>query len=296
MSIRKEHLEAYDSALNSLQENIDLGKSLMMSKDDITKKIESGFNLIGNLGQAYQGVQTTKALLNKGSNVAKKVSKPVEQSQEQARTTDTGSEETPTTQPDENITRTPFTQEREMQEFSRQVEEGGEMGETSFGAETTTQTIAPAENLDQLAPMRAMMEQNAQPLAPTETQTRMMDFDPEDNITDMVNTSGTTRAVSGVENTVDEVGNTVTPAVEDVSNTISTASKVLPEATEALDLTAGATAEIPVIGEAVAIFAGIGSAIASAFGDKEPSLPNVAQVGADFSNTDEHSGAALSAY
>ena len=295
MSIRSEHLEAYNNALNSLQENIDLGKSLMMSKDDIAKKIESGFNLIGNLGQAYQAVQSTKALLNKGSNIAKKVVKPVEKSQEDAKTTDTGSEEVPASEPNENVTRTPFTQEREMVEMGGQTEEPASVAETSFGMETETQTLAPTETLDQLAPMRAMMEQNAQPLAPTETQTRMMDFDPESPITNVVDTKGATQAVSGVENVVDESSNVIAPAVEDVSNTLSTAGKVLPELTEGLDLAAATTSEIPVVGEAVALFAGIGSAIASAF-DKQPTTPKIEQLGADFSNTDEHSGAALSAY
>ena len=161
--------------------------------------------------------------------------------------------------------------------------------------ETETQTLAPTETLDQLAPMRAMMEQNAQPLAPTETQTRMMDFDPESPITNVVDTKGATQAVSGVENVVDESSNVIAPAVEDVSNTLSTAGKVLPELTEGLDLAAATTSEIPVVGEAVALFAGIGSAIASAF-DKQPTTPKIEQLGADFSNTDEHSGTALSAY
>ena len=68
MSIRTEHVDAYDNALNSLQENFDLGKSLMTSKDDIKEKIATGFNLIGNLGQSYQAVSNTRAILNKGTS------------------------------------------------------------------------------------------------------------------------------------------------------------------------------------------------------------------------------------
>ena len=265
MSIRKEHVEAFDSALSSLQESVDLGRSLIDSKEDVAKKIATGFNTIQGIGQSYQAVQTAKAILNKGRNIRQSAKEALSKSKEDAKTTDTGSEETPETTPDENVTRAP--QEVEMQDFPP----------------------ASGESLDDLAPMRATMEQNAQPLAPTEAQNRMMDFDPEGDITDVVDTQATT-AGEGVENAVTGTLETATTTATETATSTATA------VTEGLEGAIAGTSEIPVLGEAVAILAGIGSAIASAFGDKTPPMPKVQQVGQDFSNSDEHSGDALSAY
>lgn len=418
MSIRQEHLEAYERGLEALNENIALGQSLLMDKGSIEKKIESGFNLIGNLGQAYQTVQNTKAILNKGSNVAKKTVNALSNSQEEARTTDTGGEqvrttaetsgqraetsfmtpeaETPATQaeqiapdleegaeasidpaieafrdriapdlfqrlqqtglqegglPDDiqsevvsrafgNLRDLPQEGELTMIEAGatpeldavpesemglRMLEASGAIRQQATQAVTTTTEEAP-QLLDQLAPMRELMGRGTQPLAPSELQQRMSDFDPEGNITDIPNLSaeGATRSLNAVENTVDEVGNTLTPAVEDVvsrvggavsrvgelgeqagalasrvSGTVSrlgaTASELAPDLADGLGAVAAGSLEVPVAGEVVALLAGIGSAIASAF-EPAPEKPTVAEIGADFSNTDEHGGTALSAY
>lgn len=280
MSIRQEHIDSYDAGLNNLQQSIDLGRSLIDSKDDVVTKITTGFNTIGGLGQSYQALQSTKAILNKGKSIKESASNALEQSKQKAKTTDTGNDETPDTTPDENVTRTPFTQEREMREYQSPETDSSQIAETSFGEEVST-TTQESESLDQLAPMRATMEQNAQPLTATETQTRMMDFDPEGDITQSVDTQATT---AGEE------------AENAVSSVATTSESVAPEVAEGLDLAVAGTSEIPVVGEVVAVLAGIGSAIASAFGGDKSSMPQIQQVGSDFSNTDEHSGNALSAY
>jgi hypothetical protein len=174
--------------------------------------------------------------------------------------------------------------------------------------------------------MRELMARRTQPLAPSELQQRMSDFDPEGNITDIPNLSaeGATRSLNAVENTVDEVGNTLTPAIDDVASRVggavsrvgelgeqagalasrvggtvsrlgATASELAPDLAEGLGAVAAGSLEVPVAGEVVALLAGIGSAIASAF-EPAPEKPTVAEIGADFSNTDEHGGTALSAY
>jgi gas vesicle protein len=340
MSIRKEHVEAYDNALNSLQENFDLGKSLMTSQDDIRQKIESGFNLIGNLGQSYQVVSNTKAILNKGSNVVKKVTKPIEDSVNKAKTTNTGTEETPTAEPTADVARTsnvPETTpqlpeepvgeptmtsafETEAPSFSElSPEESLLRGLEASGAQQAQQSSQAIEGLpdfpglrDSLGPMREMMARPAQGIS--ESQQRIMDFDPENAITDVGN--NLSRTTNAVENVVDNVGNTFSRAVPDVINNITqTASKLIPDAGnvaktltstgssllsdagDALDAVAGATLDIPILGEAVALFAGIGSLISGVVGDADSKKQaTVQQVGSDFSNSDEHSGAAMSAF
>ena len=411
MSIRQEHLEAYEQGLQALNENIALGQSLLMDKGSIEKKIETGFNLIGNIGQAYQTVSNTKAILNKGSNVVKKTANALSNSQEEARTADTGGEEAETTaQPSvEEAT------ERTTQQLAPDLEEGaeasidpaieafrdriapdlfqrlqqtglqegglpsdiqsevvsrafgnlrdlpqeGELTMIEAGAtpeldavpesemgirmleasgairQQGTQAIATTTEeapqlLDQLAPMRELMGRGTQPLGNSEAQQRIADFDPEGDLTSIPNLSadGATRALSGVENTVDEVGNTLAPAVENVASRVGgavsrvagtaselgeqagalasrvggtvsrvagTASELAPDLAEGLGAVAAGSLEIPVAGEVVALLAGIGSAIASAF-QPTPEKPTVAEIGADFSNTDEHGGSALSAY
>lgn len=420
MSIRQEHLEAYEQGLQALNENIALGQSLLMDKGSIEKKIETGFNLIGNIGQAYQTVSNTKAILNKGSNVVKKTVNALSNSQQEARTADTGGEEAETTaQPSvaETSFMTPEAEEtaRTTQQLAPDLEEGAEasidpaieafrdriapdlfqrlqqtglqegglpsdiqsqvvsrafgnlrdlpqQGElTMIDAGATpeldavpesemgirmleasgairqqgTQAIATTAEeapglLDQLAPLRQLMARGTQPLGNSEAQQRIADFDPEGDLTSIPNLSadGATRALSGVENTVDEVGNTLTPAIENVASRVggavsrvagtaselgeqagalasrvggtvsrlgATASELAPDLAEGLGAVAAGSLEIPVAGEVVALLAGIGSAIASAF-QPAPEKPTVAEIGADFSNTDEHGGSALSAY
>ena len=387
MSIRQEHLEAYERGLDALNENIELGQSLLMDKGSIEKKIESGFNLIGNLGQAYQTVQNTKAILNKGSNVVKKTANALSNSQEEARTTDTGAEQlAPDLEEGGEASIEAFRDRLAPDLFQRLqqtgLQEGGlpqeivqEQTRRAFGdigdlpeqlpelidagatplldslseGEITTRMIESAGITgrratqgalsqvapeteegpglsDQLAPMRQLMGRGTQPLAPSELQQRMADFDPEGNLTDIPNLSadGATRTLNAVENTVDEVGNTLTPAIEDVASRVggavsrvgeigeqagalasrvggtvsrlgATASELAPDLAEGLGAVAAGSLEVPVAGEVVALLAGIGSAIASAF-SPTPEKPTVAEIGADFSNTDEHGGNALSAY
>lgn len=446
MSIRKEHLDVFDKSLSSLQENVDLAKQLVLDKGSIEKKIETGFNLIGGLGQSYQGVQNIKALLKQGTNTAKTATKALEGGKEEAKTTDTGSEETPTSQPDENVARastaenteaptlpeetTTFSETSFMspeaeataratqvaqatpevptgveafrdripddlferlqrtglspegglpEDISREVvnralgrsgdfpetetpEEIGEprlidageearqtlanMTDEEFtlqmieaagitqrraaarAAQAATSTAEEATEtpglLDQLAPMRELMARRTQPINASEAQQRMLDFDPDENISQIGNlsTEGSTRVLSGVENTVDEAGNALQSGIEGVSNTISDVAgsvsragaglaenltsvgtklattageSIAPEVSEALGAVAAGSLDIPVAGEVVALLAGVGSAIASAFEPDAPK-PTISQVGADFSNTDEHGGASLSAY
>jgi hypothetical protein len=422
MSIRKEHLDVFDKSLNSLQENVDLAKQLVLDKGSIEKKIETGFNLIGGLGQSYQGVQNVKALLKKGTNTAKTTVKALQGGQEQARTTDTGSEQTPATQPDENVARassaenteaptlpeeapsqavsettvdpgveafrdrippelferlqqtglspegglpseifqqvrsrafgdigdlpeelpepieagaTPLLESLPQQEITmRMIESAGITGRRA--TQRATQALAPeaeapAESpglLDQLAPMRELMARRTQPINASEAQQRMMVFDPEGDITQVGNlsTEGTTQALNAAQNTVDEVGNTLSSATEGITSTLSDTAGALsravtgaggeaaqsllsagrslattagesiaPEVSDALGAVAAGSLDIPVAGEVVALLAGLGSAIASAFEPSAPK-PTISQTGADFSNTDEHGGNALSAY
>jgi len=444
MSIRKEHLDVFDKSLNSLQENVDLAKQLVLDKGSIEKKIETGFNLIGGLGQSYQGIQNVKALIKKGTNTAKTTVKALQGGQEEARTTDTGSEQTPATQPDENVARassaenteaprlpeegpsqavsetsfmspeaeasaratqpapvsetavdpgveafrdrippelferlqqtglspegglpteifqqvrsrafgdigdlpeelpepieagaTPLLESLPQQEITmRMIESAGITGRRA--AQRATQALAPeaeapAESpglLDQLAPMRELMARRTQPINASEAQQRMMDFDPEGDITQVGNLSneGTTQALDAAQNTVDEVGNTLSSANEAITSTLSdtagavsravtgaggeaaqsllsagkslatTAGETIaPEVSDALGAVAAGSLDIPVAGEVVALLAGLGSAIASAFEPSAPK-PTITQTGADFSNTDEHGGNALSAY
>lgn len=317
MSIRQEHIDVFDKSLSSLQENADLAKQLVLDKGTIQKKIETGFNLIGGLGQSYQGVQNVKTLLKKGTNTAKTATKSLQSSKEQAKTTDTGSEETPTSEPNENITRNVSTQETTPEEPS--FSDPFDSGVTSLDDMTTNDSmlsqlearaVSQAQQevsnvmpdlpdlpglTDSLGPMRAMMGK-AQGIS--ESQQKIMDLDPEGDITDVGNTISKT--TTAVENTVDEVGNTLSETVPDVANTISsTVSKVgsgLSDLSEGLDLAAGASLELPVAGEVIALFAGIGSAIAGAVSGADKQKPTVVQTGSDFSNTDEHGGASLSAY
>ena len=447
MSIRKEHLDVFDKSLNSLQENVDLAKQLVLDKGSIEKKIETGFNLIGGLGQSYQGVQNVKALFKKGTNTAKTAAKALKGGQTQAKTTDTGSEQTPATQPNENVARASSAENTEAptlpeegpsqavsetsfmspeaeasaratqpapvsetavdpgveafrdrippelferlqqtglspegglpteifqevrsrafgdiadlpEEFPGPIEAGatptldaiprGEMGlrileeagairqQAARRAQRATQALAPeaeapAETpglLDQLAPMRELMARRTQPINASEAQQRMMDFDPEGNISQVGNlsTEGTTQALNAAQNTVDEVGNTLSSANEAITSTLSdtagavsravtgaggeaaqsllsagrslatTAGETIaPEVSDALGAVAAGSLDIPVAGEVVALLAGLGSAIASAFEPSAPK-PTISQTGADFSNTDEHGGNALSAY
>ena len=357
MSIRKEHLDVFDKTLSSLQENVDLAKQLVLDKGSIEKKIETGFNLIGGLGQSYQGVQNVRTLLKKGTNTVKTTVKALQGGKEQARTTDTGSEETPTSQPDSNVARTD-----PIQDISASLEDLPEPTMIDAGATSLLDTLPQEEItmrmieaagitqeraasrvmpelpdlpgltdvseapglLDQLAPLRQLMGRITQPINASEAQQRMMDFDPEDNISQLGNLSqeGYTRVLSGVQNTVDEAGNALQSGVEGITNTISdvagsvsragaglvenltsvgtrlatTAGKSLaPELSDALAGVAAGSLDIPIAGEVVALLAGVGSAIASAFEPQAPK-PTIAQVGADFSNTDEHGGASLSAY
>jgi phage-related tail protein len=125
----------------------------------------------------------------------------------------------------------------------------------------------------------------------------MMDFDPESNITDIGNLSSkaSTQVLSGVENSVAEAGDSLSSGIADVSSTLSGLAGTAGEVSESLAATALGSLDIPVAGEVIALFAGIGSAIAGAIGGETPK-PTVVQTGGDFSNTDEHSGQALSAY
>jgi len=327
MSIRQEHLDVFDKSLSSLQENADLAKQLVLDKGSITEKIQSGFNLIGGLGQSYQGVQNLKTLLKKGTSSAKTTTKALQGGKEQAKTTDTGNEEVPTTQPDSNVARTD-----PIQDVNGPLEDLPEMTMTDAGAtplldslpqeEITMRMIESAgitqeraasrvmpelpdlpgltggETLDQLAPMRAIMKQSATPITNSESQNAMMDFDPESNITDIGNlsTKGSTQVLSGVENTVGEASDALTSGVADVSSTLSSAVGTAGEVAEGLAATAVGSLDIPVAGEVIALFAGIGSAIAGAISGGDTPKPTVSQTGADFSNTDEHGGASLSAY
>lgn len=313
MSIRKEHLDVFDKSLSSLQENADLAKQLVLDKGTIEKKIESGFNLIGGLGQSYQGVQNVKTLLSKGTNTAKTATKALQGAKEQAKTTDTGNEETPTTEPDSNVARASSAENTEepilpeegpsqaISETSFMSPEAEASARATQGLASEGDTIAGGETLDQLAPMREIMRQSATPLTNSEAQNAMMDFDPESNIADVGNLSskGVTQALSGVENTVGETTDALTSGIADVSNTISstvgTISSTAGEVAEGLAATAVGSLDIPVAGEVIALLAGVGSAIASAFAPKIPA-PTISQTGADFSTTDEHSGASLSAY
>jgi hypothetical protein len=360
MSIRKEHLDVFDKSLSSLQENVDLAKQLVLDKGSIEKKIETGFMLIGGLGQSYQGIQNVKALLKKGTDTVKTTVKALQGGKEEARTTDTGSEETPTSQPDENVARastaenteaptlpeeTPTISETsfmspEAEATARAVtstaEETPTISETSFmspEAEATARAVTSTAEagttespglLDQLAPLRELMSRRTQPINASEVQQRMLDFDPDQNISQIGNlsTEGYTRVLSGVENTIDEAGNALQSGVEGVTNTISDVAgsvsragaglaenltsfgtrlattageSIAPELSDALSGLAAGSLDIPIAGEVVALLAGVGSAIASAFEPQAPK-PTISQVGADFSNTDEHSGVALSAY
>jgi len=357
MSIRKEHLDVFDKSLSSLQENVDLAKELVLDKGSIEKKIETGFNLIGGLGQSYQGIQNVKAMLRKGTNAVKSTTKALQGGQEQARTTDTGSEETPTSQPDENVARTdpiqdvsapledlpeptmidagatPLLDSLPQEEITmRMIEAAGITQERAASRVMPELPDLPGLSdvsespglLDQLAPLRELMARRTQPINASEAQQRMMDFDPEGNVSQVGNlsTEGSTRVLSGVENTVDEAGNALQSGVEGVTNTLSDVAgsvsragaglaenltsvgtrlattageSIAPEVSDALGAVAAGSLDIPIAGEVVALLAGVGSAIASAFEPQAPK-PTISQVGADFSNTDEHGGASLSAY
>jgi hypothetical protein len=304
MSIRKEHLDVFDKSLSSLQENADLAKQLVLDKGSIEKKIETGFNLIGGLGQSYQGVQNVKTLLSKGTNTAKTATKALQEGKEQAKTTDTGNEETPTTEPDSNVARASSAENTEEPILpeegpSQAIEETSFMSPEAEVSARATQGLASESPglLDQLAPMREIMRQSATPLTNSEAQNAMMDFDPESNLADIGNLSskGVTQTLSGVENTVGETTDALTSGIADVSNTISSAAGTAGEVAEGLAATAVSSLDIPVAGEVIALLAGVGSAIASAFAPKMPA-PTITQTGADFSTTDEHSGASLSAY
>ena len=324
MSIRKEHLDVFDKSLSSLQENADLAKQLVLDKGSIEKKIETGFNLIGGLGQSYQGVQNVKTLLSKGTNNAKTATKALQGGKEQAKTTDTGNEETPTTEPDSNVARTD-----PVQDVDAPLEDLPEMTMTDAGATPLLDSLPQeeigmrmieaagitqeraaimpelpdlpgltgGETLDQLAPMREIMRQSATPLTNSEAQNAMMDFDPESNLSDIGNLSskGVTQALSGVENTVGETTDALTSGLADVSSTLSSAAGTAGGVAEGLAATAVGSLDIPIAGEFIALLAGVGSAIASAFAPKIPA-PTISQTGADFSTTDEHGGASLSAY
>ena len=319
MSIRKEHLDVFDKSLSSLQENTDFAKQLVLDKGSITEKIQSGFNLIGNLGQSYQGIQNVKTLLSKGTNSAKTATKALQGGKEQAKTTDTGSEETPTSEPDSNVARTDPIQDvsaplEDLPEPTM-IDAGAtplldslpqeEIGMRMIEAAGITQERAAAQVMpelpdlpgltDSLGPMRAMMAKPNPGVS--ESQNAMMDFDPETNIADIGNLSSkaSTQVLTGVENTVDEAGNALSSGISDVSTTLSGVAGTAGDVAEGLAATALGSLDIPIAGEAIALFAGIGSAIASAIGG-ETTKPTVVQTGADFSTTDEHSGQALSAY
>tara|TARA_E500000318_G_scaffold110705_1_gene126934 strand:- start:116 stop:1087 length:972 start_codon:yes stop_codon:yes gene_type:complete len=323
MSIRKEHLDVFDKSLSSLQENADLAKQLVLDKGSIEKKIETGFNLIGGLGQSYQGVQTIKALFNKGTNTAKTATKALQGGKEEAKTTDTGSEETPTSEPDANVARTdpiedvsapledlpeptmidagatPLLDSLPQEEIAMRMIEAAGITQRRAAAQALPDLpgLTEGETLDQLAPMRAMMAQRATPLNNSEAQQRILDFDPDQNISQVGNlsTEGSTRVLSGVENTVDEAGNALESGISDVSTTLTSGLSTAGDVAEGLAGVAAGSLDIPVAGEVIALFAGIGSAIAGAIGGETPK-PTVVQTGADFSTTDEHSGNALSAY
>ena len=323
MSIRKEHLDVFDKSLSSLQENADLAKQLVLDKGSITEKIQSGFNLIGGLGQSYQGIQNVKTLLSKGTNTAKTATKALQGGKEQAKTTDTGSEETPTSEPDSNVARTdpiedvsapledlpeptmidagatPLLDSLSQEEIAMRMIEAAGISQRRAAAQALPDLpgLTEGETLDQLAPMRAMMAQRATPLTNSESQNAMMDFDPESNITDIGNLSSkaSTQVLSGVENTVDEAGNALSSGISDVSTTLTSGLSTAGDVAEGLGAAALGSLDIPVAGEVIALFAGIGSAIAGAIGGETPK-PTVIQTGADFSTTDEHSGQALSAY
>jgi len=130
MSIRKEHLEAFDNAFKGLNEAISLGQELAMSKEDLTEKIvqaaEQGLNAVQGAAQGYQAYKTLKAV-----HAAKKAANALKNGANKAKQTNTGNQETP--EANQNTEQTARNTDTATE---RPVE--NPQGENSTAAETTT--------------------------------------------------------------------------------------------------------------------------------------------------------------
>jgi hypothetical protein len=130
MSIRKEHLEAFDNAFKGLNETISLGQELAMSKEDLTEKIvqaaEQGLNAVQGAAQGYQAYKTLKAV-----HAAKKAANALKNGANKAKQTNTGNQETP--EANQNTEQTARNTDTATE---RPVE--NPQGENSTAAESTT--------------------------------------------------------------------------------------------------------------------------------------------------------------
>ena len=130
MSIRKEHLAAFDNAFSSLNNAVELGKEIAMNKEDLTEKIskaaEEGLGAIQGIAQGYQAYKTLKAV-----NSAKKAANAAKNAANKAKKTNTGNKEAPEANQDTQQTtqNTDSTTERPTE---------NPQGEASNPAETTT--------------------------------------------------------------------------------------------------------------------------------------------------------------
>jgi len=172
MSIRKEHLEAFDNAFSSLNNAVELGKEIAMNKEDLTQKIsqaaEQGLGAIQGVAQGYQAYKTLKAV-----NSAKKAANAAKNAANKAKKTNTGNKEAPEANQDTQQTtqNTDSTTERPTE---------NPQGEASNPAETTTggeqaENAAEAAGGEGEAPTVEAGEEAAQTLtetaAPTTTTT-----------------------------------------------------------------------------------------------------------------------------
>ena len=93
MSIRKEHLAAFDNAFSALNNTVELGKEIAMNQEDLTEKIskaaEEGLGAIQGVAQGYQAYKTVKAI-----NSAKKAANAAKNAKNKAKEKDSGNDET----------------------------------------------------------------------------------------------------------------------------------------------------------------------------------------------------------
>lgn len=338
MSIRQEHLDAYDNAMSSFKENMELAKS--MSGGGAQTVVEKGLGLVQQIAGGYQQLQQFKALLAKGQNVAKVGQKVVNNTIDKVKGNATNPEAT-TEATTEASTEIPAEVVRPTSTIANAVNNAGNVAEESSGtmsnlaedasnidempasesllssleaqgASQAAQDVAQIQPIsmsagDSLAPMRAIMGSRAVGEGTTsQLQQNIADFDPEGDITDLGNlsTTGATRAISSGVGNLTESGEGLSAVGEGLASTVSgTASEAGAGLASTLSSTVSPLAAetgaelgslaIPGIGEAVGVIAGIASFITSLIPPKEHESQ---ELGADFSNTDEHSGVANAAY
>lgn len=337
MSIRQEHLDAYDNAMSSFKENMELAKS--MAGGGAQAVVEKGLGLVQQIAGGYQQLQQFKALLAKGQNVAKVGQKVVNNAIDKVKGNATNPEAT-TEATTEASTEIPAEVVRPASTIAGNVSNAGNVAEESSGtmsnlaedasnidempasesllssleaqgASQASQDVAQIQPIsmsgDSLAPMRAIMGSRAVGEGgATQLQQNIADFDPEGDITDLGNlsTRGATQAISSGVGNLTEAGEGLSSVGEGLASTISgtvseagaglastISSTVAPLAAET-GAELGSLA-IPGIGEAVGVIAGIASFITSLIPPKEHETQ---ELGADFSNNDEHSGSANAAY